>query len=261
MPSPFPEMDPYLEAPTESPGPHHTLIVESVRLLQPELNARGYFADLEERVYLVELDQSYFPDITVTKARPISRPTSAAATSLVADRPALHPKRITRQREISIKIHQLEPRLSVTVIEILSLTNKQTTVGRKMFRKKQRDVHQSGMHLVEIDLRREGPGLSQIPQGVLDREGRFDYLFHIDRKGASDYAFYTIRLPTPLPKVAIPLRHKDADAVFDLQTALDASYDIGAFPMRIDYTLPPSPPLADDDALWADQLLKDKGLR
>ncbi|MGC8712006.1 MAG: DUF4058 family protein [Leptodesmis sp.] len=57
MPSPFPGMNPYLEAPALWSGVHHWLITEIARSLQPQLRPR-YFVAVEERVYQVNGDWS-----------------------------------------------------------------------------------------------------------------------------------------------------------------------------------------------------------
>lgn len=261
MASPFPGMDPYLEATDLWPGLHHLLISESVTYLQPQLRARGYFAGIEERIYLIEPDQDYLPDMIVReKPQPPAVPPLPAIVA-VADKPALHDRRLVEYRESFIEIYQTKPRKLVTVIEVLSPTNKLSADGRRLFRKKQRDVHKAGLHLIEIDLLRRGKRLSRISADAVRKEGRFEYLVNIDRLEAIQFEFYPIRLRNRLPKVVIPLKMGETDAVLDLQAALDTSYEVGAFADRIDYTLAPSPLLADDDALWADQLLKDKGLR
>src|SRR5687768_17129969 len=54
MPSPFPGMDPFLEAAHIWPGFHLKLINETVAVLQPQLRERGYYAESGERILLVE---------------------------------------------------------------------------------------------------------------------------------------------------------------------------------------------------------------
>jgi Protein of unknown function (DUF4058) len=52
MPSPFPGMNPYLEAPSLWAGVHHWLITEIARSLLPQLRPQ-YFVAVEERIYQV----------------------------------------------------------------------------------------------------------------------------------------------------------------------------------------------------------------
>jgi hypothetical protein len=74
----------------------------------------------------------------------------------------------------------------------------------------------------------------------------------------------------PLPYVAVaeewlrvlPNRQRiRPDVTLDLQAVLMRSYDDGAYSRRIDYRLEPVPPLAPADAVWANSLLTEHGLR
>jgi hypothetical protein len=59
----------------------------------------------------------------------------------------------------------------------------------------------------------------------------------------------------------VPLLAPDPDAGLDLGAATQAIYDEAAYDLSIDYRQPPDPPLAGDDAAWADALLREQGLR
>lgn len=261
MSNPFPGMNPYLEGHTLWPSIHHYLITQAVVLLQPALNPLGYFATAEERIWLIEPRQSYYPDLSVRELRQTQERRQPVAPTAIADPPVRHARRLLEHKESFIEIHWAESDELVCVIEILSPTNKLTIDGRRLFQRKQRSLRSAGLHLVEIDLLREGRRLSRIDRCALRKVGRFDYLINIDRLDSLEFEFYPVRLPNRLPRIPVPLRRGDPDAILDLQAALETAYDIGAFDMRIDYTLPPIPALAEDDAHWADELLKSKGLR
>ena len=62
---------------------------------------------------------------------------------------------------------------------------------------------------------------------------------------------YPIGLRTPLPRIRVPLRGGDADAVIDLQAALNDVYHVSRFDLEVDYSAPLNPPLSPDDAAWA----------
>lgn len=68
MPSPFPGMNPFLEAPALWPGVHSALSGEIRNTLNRQLPGR-YFADVEERVYLCEADDPAWsliiPDVSI----------------------------------------------------------------------------------------------------------------------------------------------------------------------------------------------------
>jgi hypothetical protein len=108
MPSPFPGMDPYLETPDLWPDVHHQLISEIQgtlnRLLRPH-----YVARIQLRTYISDEDDVRLIDDEIEEARlEIRHPESAAL---------------------------------VTVIEILSPTNKiRDSRGRASFMEKRRDT-------------------------------------------------------------------------------------------------------------------------
>ena len=65
----------------------------------------------------------------------------------------------------------------------------------------------------------------------------------------------------PLPAIPILLRAGEPEPTIDLQAVRQDVYDRGAFDLQIDYRQEPVPPLAPDDAAWADALLREKGVR
>ena len=50
-----------------------------------------------------------------------------------------------------------------------------------------------------------------------------------------DYFVYPIRLPEPLPEIAIPLLPGDGDVRLDLRAAMNRAYDAGPYFREIDY--------------------------
>jgi hypothetical protein len=72
---------------------------------------------------------------------------------------------------------------------------------------------------------------------------------------------WPIRLRKRLPVFPVPLRPEDPDAKVDIQDILNAVYDRAAYDLTIDYHSDAVPPLADEQASWADALLREKGLR
>ncbi len=258
MPSPFPGMDPYLEAPSHWPGLHDLLIVLTVGKLQSELNERGYYVNPGERVWVTEPSRSIDPDVAVLRA-PEILPTIPSATA-VADEPVSVRNGLVRIREPYIDIHEAGTDRLITAIEFISPWNKSTRQGRMLYRLKQRQCHRQEIHLIEIDLLRRGKHIASVPPVLFKHHQPFTYLVNIERAGASVYEFYPVWIRNRLPRIVVPLKTGDPDAVLDLQAVFTQAYDMGPYRMRIDYRTP-LPALADDDALWADQLLKDKGLR
>lgn len=67
-------------------------------------------------------------------------------------------------------------------------------------------------------------------------------------------------LNEPLPNIPIPLRRGEREVVLQMQPLLDACYRDGRY-ASLDFRVPPEPPLEDDLAAWADQLLRGQGRR
>jgi len=59
----------------------------------------------------------------------------------------------------------------------------------------------------------------------------------------------------------LPLPAGDFEPVVDLQALLVGVYSRARFDMGIDYSSDPVPPLKEEDRVWADTLLLEKGLR
>jgi hypothetical protein len=164
-------------------------------------------------------------------------------------------------RDILIYDRESGDRL-VTVIEFLSPANKEGEDGRQMYRRKQQDFLEGGVNVVEIDLIREGGYVLIPPELSLPPDRRRPYRISVVRRWKRIQAeVYRIPLRERLPAIRIPLRAADPDAWLDLQPVLEKCYEIGRYARHIDYRGQPRPPLSPDDAAWADQLLKEKGLR
>lgn len=260
MPSPFPGMDPYLEHPEVWPGVHARLVSESAALLQPRLRARGYCVDIGERIWLAQPQRPVYPDPTVARQ---GRPGAARRPVALAepDEPLRIARAEVRVREPYLVIYRGEGAEVVTGIEVLSPANKLDRQGRALYEQKQAETREAGVHLVEVDLLRHGPRVVEFPDVLLEELPRHDYLVNVARRGGEDYEIYPIRIRDRLPRIRVPLKAGDEDEVLDLQAALDRAYDLGPYPERLDYPRPPTPPLADDDAAWAAELLTSQGHR
>jgi len=261
MSSPFPGMDPYLETPAEWPGLHHLLITKATELLQPQVRERGYYVRIEGRIWLAEPDRTVVPDLAVHHRAPrkAAQPTGVAV--LEADQPVRIERQTYEVREPYLEIFDRQGDRLVTGIEIVSPANKSEGKGRELYRQKQRQLHQGGVHLVEIDLLRAGLHILDLPHDLLLRFRGWSYLVNVIRAGGSEFEFYPIILQERLPRIGIPLKPSEPDAVLDLQLAFERAYDTGPYPDSIDYAADLLDPLNSDDSGWANQLLIAQGLR
>ena len=257
MPSPFPGMDPYLEEPSQWPGVHQRLITYMADAMQPRIRPR-YHVLIGERVYIAEPPQSFYPDVTLLQYPAQRAPADSGVAVAEPDTPTAVGNYLdAAQRQPFIEIVHADTGTVVTIIEVLSPSNK-IGAGREEYLRKQERILSSGTHLVEIDLLRVGEHTVACPKERLPVP--YHYLVCINR-AAQGWAVYCIPLQHRLPRIGIPLRKPDADLVLDLQEICNRCYDNGSYEDFIDYRRPPTPPLGFSDAEWADLWLKAKGQR
>lgn len=260
--SPFPGMDPYLEAPDLWPDVHESLM-NIFREQLTDFLAPKYIAELSTQIVIDRIPDDplesrvVLPDVTITQpggsspAAVAAPPTTPAPVHLTVPMPV--PTRL-----ISIYIRLRENEKLVTVIELLSPVNKRPGDGRREYLEKRASFLESSAHLIEIDLLRRGPRMPL--EGELPPA---DYVAMV----SSAYerprcSVWPIRLHQFLPVLPIPLLRPDPDVPLDLAQALRTAYRRARYDLRIDYTQPPPPPsLSSEDAAWLDAQLRDAGIR
>ncbi len=273
MPSPFPGMDPWLE---QHWGDVHTSIVTYCRDHIQRSLPRDLRARVEERVYLEDEDWSkarqIIPDVHVVEyphAGP-RRAEDGGVATLVPTEPivmVLEEEPVT-ERFIEIRDFSSGGRL-VTVIEVLSVTNKETGRGRELYLKKRDELDAAGVHLVEIDLLRQGEPVEIYPRASF-RGGDTPYFITVYRQQtvtSRRHEFRQVRcemypatFQTRLPVIRIPLRPGDEDVLLDIQQLVNDAYDRGGYDI-LDYSQPPKPPLREVDAAWVAEWVKGQGGR
>jgi hypothetical protein len=255
MPSPFPGMDPYLEDPKYWGGVHTKLIGSINTVLNREL-PEGYFADIEEHIWL-QTDESEDrellgkPDVFLMKGNGKSR--NGTSGGIAVFEPTTHAVLPAARRKTQKYVKVLAPDhfTVVTAIEILSPTNKSS--GRTQYLAKREEYFAARINLVEIDLLRDG---ERMPMGRPTAPGG-DYYFLVSRSFCFpeiDVWQFTTR--DKIPPIPIPLKERDGDIALNLQESVEDMYDLSRYAQRIDYSLPPVPPLRSTDAAWAAELLK-----
>lgn len=256
----FPGMDPYLEHPRLWSGVHASLMVYIRDHLRERVRPR-YIAAVEERVYLEEPDREIIPDDSL-RQRPARSP---GGTLLVEDpdAPVIVQTSSLAVREAfgTILDRQAGMRV-VTVIEVVSPTNKYAGPGRKLYKEKQGEVLASSANLVEIDLLRTGPHVLAVPEYLARGQGDYHYLCCVNRAQGERDAFelYPRCLEHPLPRIAIPLADPDPDVRLDLPALLAQVYELGSYQDRINYEQPCVPPLTPAEQDWANQILTAQGV-
>ncbi len=165
-------------------------------------------------------------------------------------------------RERALHIHSRDNRELVTVVEVLSPTNKRPGKGRQQYEEKRIAIAGARVHLVEIDLLRDGEPLPLWRQGTpLPRDLAGDYRAFVVRAPRWGGELFVRSVREPLPVVPVPLLPDDRENGLDLQQVVHAVYDHARLEDEVDYHQEPIPPLSPEVAAWADQLLRERSLR
>jgi hypothetical protein len=224
----------------------------------------NYVARVELRVYISDDDdpgrEVIIPDVRIEKSRRKGRRKAKGGSAVAIAEPLIVTLLLDDEiEEARLEIKHRETGALVTVIEVLSPTNKiRGAKGRSSFMDKRQEILASDVHWVEIDLLRAGvpPSVTRPPLKASD------YRILVSRMGDPRKASYwPVGLRQPLPVIGIPLRGDDPDVPLDLGAVLTAAYEQGAYDMSVDYRQTPNPPLTKEDAIWANRLLRERGLR
>jgi hypothetical protein len=98
------------------------------------------------------------------------------------------------------------------------------------------------------------PILSEIPQT--------DYRILIALGNRCPSAqLYGFSVRQEIPKFPLPLQSGDTEPIVDLQSLLVGIYQRARYDMAVDYSKEPVPRLKEEDRVWADELLREKGRR
>lgn len=264
MKSPFPGMDPYLELHWRDV--HQRLITYTSDRLQSKL-PDDLIARMEEQVYVEPHDgqaegRIIYPDVRVTEHRGRDPGNGGVAVieEVVAEPLVVYVPEPATEPYIEIREAGARQRL-ITVIEILSPSNKSTPRGRKKYREKQDELEGAGVGLVEIDLLRRGLWMMAVPRKRIPAGRRAEYGACV-RRGWDPWRleYYAFALRQRLPSIPVPLRKRDQPVPLNLQALVDQCYANGRYD-SIDYKADLEPAFDQSDANWIDDLLKSAGRR
>ena len=260
MPSPFPGMDPYLEAP-DGWHPFHTALVMA---LANSLNSSlpdTFYAQVEQRTLVATWHDQLFvgqPDTLVIGTGSLASATLAPTRTapevgfdvlLARDEP-IHERYLEIRQQGNLK-------QVVAVVEVLSYSNKLPGRDRDRYVQKRGQILASRTSFVELDLLRAGgrmPGWEEAPDyhyGAITAPGY--------RRPHGKLFGFTLR--EEACEFLLPLDGVAEEPVVSLQTLLADAYDQGRYKMQINYAIPPEPPLSAKDEAWVDALLREQGLR
>lgn len=261
MPNPFPGMNPYLESIDFWPEVHNRLNVAIADALVPQLLPK-YRVAIEKRIYEINGENSLLvgiPDVSIQRRQ---TQTNRINSNVALLAPTATPLKVAvpmpeEVRESYLEVIDLATKEVVTVIELLSPVNKRSGKGREMYEQKREKVFASRTHLVEIDLLH---GWEPLP--VFNNDIEASYRILVSRGNQRPMAdLYLFNLPDAIPIFPLPLRSEDEEPIVDLQVLLNTVYDRAGYDFTIDYNGDLVPPLSDEDIIWADTLLRERGLR
>lgn len=259
MANPFPGMNPWLEHPALWSDVHFRLISAIARYLSPLLEPR-YYVSVGAQAYVAtafaQPPATRYPDVAVVQ--PPSPVASPARTAQAVAPPAVEPIAVQVPvpdviEETYLEVREAETGQVITVIEILSPTNKRPGVGRQKYERKRLEILGTHTNLVEIDLLRAWdpmPFAGEAPAShyrILVRRG----------EQGSEADLYPFTMYDPIPGFPLPLQAGEAEPPIDLNALLDDVYVEGSYSIRIDYHQPPRPPLSEGEARWAKQILEE----
>ena len=254
MTSPFPGMDPFIES--QKWEDFHTRFLTAISDSIVTSVRPFYTVEVERRIYLETHDpttpvQSFIADSALMKT---GRETALQAVEseggvAVMTEAEIEVKTCTipfieEHRETFLTIRRGKPSEVVTVIELLSPTNKRKgTDGRQQYTEKSSALLKTKTHFVELDLLRSGERtlVSEPPAG--------DYFAMISRAERRPFVeVYGWRLLSRLPVIPIPLAGNDPDVKLDLQQAFTLVYDRAGYDYALDYQQPVTPALTEAEA-------------
>jgi hypothetical protein len=253
MPSPFPGMNPYLEQP-DVWHDFHAAFLPKLRAALVAQVGNEYVVSLEAHVYVRELSAKERQligraDVGVSGTRK-DRETPSDSVLAMAPVIGVLPTAVDILRESYLEVRRRESRELVTVIELLSPSNKNPGVDRDAYVAKRRVYSSTGnVNFVELDLLRGG---RRMPTNGLPQ---CDYCVLVARAmERPSVGLWPLSLRDRLPEIPIPLRAPSPDARVDLQELLHQVYEEGGYATYV-YEGSPVPPLDPQDSTWADAIV------
>jgi hypothetical protein len=250
MPSPFPGMNPYLEREGVWQDFHVKFLTAINERLVPQVRPR-YIVKLEEHIYIHELppEPRRFAgraDLSVASHRAALRGHAGAGAPTQVELAVQDVERVP-----FLEVRDRDGGELVSVLELLSPSNKRSGGDRDQYLTKRERHLAGGPHLVEVDLLRGGR-----PMPAVNRpECAYSVMVsRADERPRAD--FWPIGLRERLPEIPIPLRPPDGDARVDLQEVLHRVYDAYGYEDYL-YTGAPGAMLSPEDMAWARQFVPE----
>jgi hypothetical protein len=251
MPSPFPGMNPYLEKLDAWHDFHERFMPTAAAMIGPQVGP-NYIVKIDEQIYVHDLfadERRLLGRGDVFVANVSSAASESAGTAVLGAPAMVALPSVDMEGQSVIEIRDRLTREVVTVVELLSPSNKMPGPDRQQYLAKRGRLLSSATNFVEIDLLRGGPRMpmADVPE--------CDYCVLVSRAEDRPQAgIWPVRLRDRLPVIPIPLRAGDPIPQLDLQHVLHRVYDEADYQKYV-YDDPVKPPLNANDAAWAAQLV------
>jgi hypothetical protein len=266
-------MDPWLEEPSVWPDFHDALAGEIRAVLNQSL-PEPYYAQLgvREEVGIIgeRGTRRIVPDVSVQRPEKkrgdelspvavLAGPRTEVAESVEVD-VLNEPQQVNFVEIRDVRSgHEL-----VTLIEILSPSNKQPGDDQDSYLRKRDEVLSSRASLIEIDLLRCGGRRiygPDVDQCVNRFHPPLDYLVLVQRawrRGSRlSFQLFPSRVTQSLPVIVVPLRDGEREVPLDLQFAVQQAYDRGPYRRgAVNYDASPNPPLSGELHIWASEQIR-----
>ncbi len=260
MRSPFPGMNPFLEAPYHWQS-FPTMYLASLQRLLSATLPPGFISRPEQRVYIVPEEREVRPDSIVFAVAPnrprFSSPVAVATRETPPER-VLRPTREVTERFIEIRDVRSGSKEVIAIIELLSSANKELgSAGRNEYLRKQQFILTRPTHLIEIDLLRGGEPTVYVPEFVINNQGDYDYVITLaNAQEPQNYIFWRNTLREPLPIITIPLTDDMPAVSLDLQVVFEECWETNHLDADMDYTASLSPAASEESERWVRECLR-----
>jgi hypothetical protein len=251
-------MNPYLEQDDVWHDFHERFLPYLAELTAQHLPSH-YIVKIHEHIYIHEQssDERTFlgrGDVFVSTPRPLTMQGTSGATAIAEAPSQITLPTVDVEGVSYLEIRDRRDRRLVTVIELLSPSNKYAGPDREQYLGKRGHLLASAVHLVEIDLLRGGPRMPFATE--LPACSYYILVSRMEKRPQAD--LWPIPLRQRLPVIPIPLREPDPDVRIDLQEVLHHIYDAARYGNYV-YEGAPQPGLSAEDAAWAAQIVPGQG--
>ena len=259
MPSPFPGMDPFFEGSRRWSDFHAAFINGICDELLRRLSL-AYDARMNQQVQLVEraADEPHAMaggvTVVASPVQNLAAPEAATGVGSAVMEPVTLPlsQMSQERRHLWIEIVTPEDERVVTVVEVLSPSNKRGD-GLRQLAAKRRAAVLRGTNCVEIDLLLRGRRI-----GFAVPRPRSDYRAVVVRaERPTEADLYGWAIQSPLPTIPVPLLPDDRNATLDLKAAFDQTYDQKHYRRRLPYEREPAAAADPATLAWARRVLAD----